>query len=54
MTQLFAFMVIGFVLASIILIIKIKSTTLQILKSKELNNKENTLEKDYQFIKGLY
>jgi len=23
-------------------------------KSKEINNSENPLEKDYQFIKGLY
>ncbi len=47
-------MVIGFVIAAIYFMIKIKATTLQILKSKEINNKENPLEKDYQFIKGLF
>lgn len=54
MSQVFALMIIGFVFASIVLLIKIKSRTLQILKTKELNNEENPLEKDYQFIKGLY
>ncbi len=54
MAQIFALMIIGFVFASIILLIKIKSTTLQILKSKELNNEENEFEKKYQFIKGLF
>ena len=54
MTQTFVLMIIIFVFASIVLLIKIKSTTLQILKAKELNNEENKLEKDYEFIKGLY
>lgn len=54
MTQFFAIMIIIFVFASIIFLIKIKSTTLQILKSKELNNEENKLEKNYEFIKGLF
>lgn len=54
MTQVFAIMIIIFVLMAIVFMIRIKSVTLQILKSKEVNNKENPLEKNYQFIKGLY
>ena len=54
MIQVFAIMVIVFVILAIVFMIKIKATTLQIIKSKEVNNKENQLEKDYQFIKGLY
>lgn len=54
MTTFFVTIIIFFVFASIIFLIKIKSTTLQILKSKELNNEENKLEKKYQFIKGLF
>jgi hypothetical protein len=54
MTQFFAIIIIAFVFASIVFLIKIKSTTLQILKSKELNNEENKLEKNYEFIKGLF
>lgn len=54
MTTFFVTIIILFVFASIIFLIKIKSTTLQILKSKELNNEENKLEKKYQFIKGLF
>lgn len=54
MTTFFVLMIIAFVFASIIFLIKIMSTTLQIIKSKELNNEENKLEKKYQFIKGLF
>jgi len=54
MIQVFAIMIIIFVLMAIVFMIRIKSATLQILKSKEVNNKENPLEKNYQFIKGLY
>lgn len=54
MTQFFALIIILFVFASIIILIKIKLTTLQILKNKELNNEENKLETTYQFIKGLF
>ncbi|HOZ75145.1 MAG TPA: hypothetical protein PLS51_04680 [Flavobacterium sp.] len=54
MIQVFAIMVIVFVALSIFFIMKIKSTTLKIIKTKELNNEENKLEKNYQFIKGLY
>lgn len=54
MTQFFTIMIIVFVFASIVFLIKIKSTTLQILKTKELNNEENKLEKNYEFIKGLF
>lgn len=54
MTQVFAIMIIIFVLLAIVFMIKIKSVMLQISKSKEVNNKENPLEKNYQFIKGLY
>lgn len=54
MTQVFAIMIILFVLMAIVFMIRIKSITLQISKSKEVNNKENPLEKKYQFIRGLY
>lgn len=54
MTQVFAIMIIVFVLMAIVFMIRIKSVTLQIAKSKEVNNKENPLENNYQFIKGLY
>jgi hypothetical protein len=54
MTQIFAIMIILFVLFSVVFLMKIKTTTLKILKNKELNNEENKLEKNYQFIKGLY
>lgn len=35
-------------------VIKINSLFLMISKDDELIKKENELEKDYQFIKGLY
>lgn len=54
MTQFFALMIIIFVFASIVFLMKITLITLQILKTKELNNEANKLEKDYQFIKGLF
>jgi len=54
MTQILAIMIIVFVVLSIVFMMKIKSTTLKIVKSKELNNEENKLEKKYQFIKGLF
>ena len=54
MTQVFSIMILIFVLLAIVFLIKIKSVTLQLIKSKEVNKKENPLEKDYQFIKGLY
>jgi hypothetical protein len=54
MTQVLAIMIIVFVLLAIVFMIKIKIATMQIIKSKELNNQENLLDKDYQFIKGLY
>ncbi|PKB18355.1 hypothetical protein [Flavobacterium sp. 5] len=54
MIQVLAIMIIVFVLLAIVFMIKIKITAMQILKSKELNNQENPLDKDYQFIKGLY
>lgn len=54
MTQVLAIMIIIFVLLAIIFMIKIKGIALQLTKSIEINNKENPLEKKYQFIKGLY
>lgn len=54
MTQVLAVMIIIFVALSIVFMIKIKNITMQIVKSKEVNNEENKLEKKYQFIKGLY
>lgn len=54
MIQVFSIMILIFVVLAIIFLIKIKSVTLQLIKSKEVNNKENQLENDYQFIKGLY
>jgi len=54
MTAFFALMIILFVIASIVFLMKITLITLQILKTKDLNNEENKLEKNYQFIKGLY
>lgn len=35
-------------------LIDIHAMTLKICKNKELNLQKNNLEKDYQFIKGLY
>nr|WP_315175443.1 hypothetical protein [uncultured Flavobacterium sp.] len=54
MTQVLAIMIIVFVALSIVFLLKIKNTSLKISKSKELNNEENKLEKNYQFIKGLF
>jgi len=54
MIQVFSIMILIFVLLAIVFLIRIKSITLRLAKSNELNNKENPLEKDYQFIKGLY
>jgi hypothetical protein len=54
MTQVLAIMIIIFVLLSVVFMIRIMGVTLQITKTKELNNQENPLEKHYQFIKGLY
>lgn len=54
MIQVFVIMILIFVFMSIYFMIKIKNTTVKITKNKELNNQENKLEKDYQFIKGLY
>jgi hypothetical protein len=54
MTQVFSIMILIFVLLAIVFLIRIKSVTLQLVKSKEVNNQENPLEKNYQFIKGLY
>lgn len=54
MTQVLAIMIIIFVGLSIVFMIKIKNTTLRITKDKELNNQDNPLEKNYQFIKGLF
>ncbi|CAD0005124.1 hypothetical protein [Flavobacterium chungangense] len=54
MTQVFSIMILIFVLLAIVFLIKIKSVALQLVKSKEVNNQENQLEKNYQFIKGLY
>ena len=54
MTQIFAIIIILFVIASIVFLMKITLITLQILKTKELNNEENKLEKNYEFIKGLF
>jgi hypothetical protein len=54
MTLFFVLIIIVFAFVAIIFLIKINLTTLQILKSKELNNEENKLEKDYEFIKGLF
>lgn len=39
---------------AIVNIIRINMLALQIIKSKEINNCENPMEKKYQFIKGLY
>lgn len=54
MIQVLAIMVILFIGLSIFFMMKIKATTLKIVKNKGLNNEENKLEKNYQFIKGLY
>ncbi len=54
MIQVLAVMIILFVLLAIVFMIKIKTTTTRLTKSKEINHKENPLEKDYQYIKGLY
>ncbi|MBS7786192.1 hypothetical protein KIH23_02695 [Flavobacterium sp. CYK-55] len=54
MTQVLAIMILLFVGMCIYFLIKIKSVATQIVKSKEVNNQENPLEKNYQFIKGLY
>ena len=54
MTQVLAIMIIVFVFLSIYFMIKIKNISVRLIKSKELNNEENKLEKKYLFIKGLY
>lgn len=54
MTQIFAIMIIFFIMLSIFYMIKIRNIANRMTKSKELSKKENPLEKDYQFIKGLY
>lgn len=54
MIQVLVIMIISFVFFSIYFLIKIKSISMKLIKSKELNNVDNKLEKKYQFIKGLY
>lgn len=54
MTQILALMILLFTGFSVVFLIKIKIMALKLTKTKELNNSENPLEKNYQFIKGLY
>ncbi|MNK34123.1 hypothetical protein D3C87_526240 [compost metagenome] len=54
MTQTLAIMIVLFVFIAIANLIKINIMALRLLKDKDINNKENPLEKEYQFIKGLY
>lgn len=54
MTQVLVIMIAFFFFLSLVFMIKIKNTTLRLLKSKEINNKENELDTKYQFIKGLF
>lgn len=35
-------------------LIEMNNLTLRIKKDKDVNNKPNNLDKDYQFIKGLF
>jgi len=54
MIQVFAIMIILFVLLSLVFLIKIKNVATRLMKTKEINNQENPLEEKYQFIKGLF
>lgn len=54
MTQVLALMILLFTGFSIVFLINIKILALKLTKTKEINNSENPLETDYQFIKGLY
>ncbi|WP_306350732.1 hypothetical protein [Flavobacterium sp. '19STA2R22 D10 B1'] len=54
MVQTLAIMIVIFVLLSVVYVVKINIMALRLTKEKEINNKINPLEKDYQFIKGLY
>jgi hypothetical protein len=54
MIQVFAIMIILFVVLSVVFLIKIKNVATRLMKTKEINNKENPLEEKYQFIKGLF
>jgi hypothetical protein len=54
MIQVFAIMIILFVVLSVVFLIKIKNVATRLMKTKEINNQENPLEEKYQFIKGLF
>lgn len=54
MIKVLAVMIVLFVFFSVYFMIKIKNTSVKLTKSKEVNNEDNKLEKNYQFIKGLY
>lgn len=54
MIKVLVIMILLFVFFSVYFMIKIKNTSVKLTKSKEVNNQSNKLEKDYQFIKGLY
>lgn len=54
MIQVFAIMIILFVVLSVVFLIKIKKVATRLMKTKEINNQENPLDEKYQFIKGLF
>ncbi|MEL1244021.1 hypothetical protein AAEO56_07095 [Flavobacterium sp. DGU11] len=54
MTTALVIMIVVMVGIALVNVIKINMLALQIIKDKETNNRENPLEKNYQFIKGLY
>lgn len=54
MTTALVIMIVVMVAIAVVNVIKINMLALQVIKEKEINNTENPLEKNYQFIKGLY
>jgi hypothetical protein len=54
MTSILIAVILGMIAYIIKALIDINALVLQIIKDKEVNKIPNELEKNYQFIKGLY
>lgn len=54
MTTVLVIMIVVMAAIVVVNVIKISMLALQVIKDKETNNRENPLERNYQFIKGLY
>lgn len=54
MTTILIAVILGMIAYIIKALIDINALVLQIIKDKEVNKIPNELEKNYQFIKGLY